>query len=175
MIGKIDITKRSNPAKFVPDHKHDYYEIYFLNSGKVLYHVDDTSFSVSPRSVVVISPGRAHQTISDEFERYLIVIYPSMLTEYQLAVLKQAEQLNSYRLSTYGFSLIETCLKQMDAISPYDANFNDKAYGIFSYIIFLIDWDMKMQTPIQTSQTHLPLNVYRIVQYLEQNFEKSFL
>lgn len=43
-------------------HRHDYYEIYYLFSGKVRYLIDDNLFDISTGDIVLINKNKLHMT-----------------------------------------------------------------------------------------------------------------
>jgi AraC-like DNA-binding protein len=55
--------------KAIDYHHHDFYEIYFLVSGKVSYIINGTNYQVSPGNIILISPDELHQPIIHEPEK----------------------------------------------------------------------------------------------------------
>ena len=53
----------NNDTKDMPKfHYHDYYEIYYLFSGKVRYLIDDNLFDINSGDIVLIKKNKLHMT-----------------------------------------------------------------------------------------------------------------
>ncbi|KQN96081.1 AraC family transcriptional regulator [Paenibacillus sp. Leaf72] len=59
----IEYMKRSEPFTMPNDHFHDYYEIYYLLSGKRIYFVHDRSYPVEQGDLIFISRQVVHKTL----------------------------------------------------------------------------------------------------------------
>ncbi|MEN8905723.1 MAG: cupin domain-containing protein [Clostridiales bacterium] len=73
---KIEIQKRTKRFTMDERHFHDYFEIYFLLSGRRYYFIENMTYAVNPGDIVFIPPNVIHKTIeagSNEHERVLIV------------------------------------------------------------------------------------------------------
>lgn len=66
-------------------HHHDFYELYYLVSGDVVYTIESKCYRVLPGDVLLISPRELHQVnIQPErsvYERYVLWISPQMIQQ----------------------------------------------------------------------------------------------
>lgn len=64
-------------------HVHPHYELYFLISGQVNYHVDPHRFALKSGDMILIRPGQPHHAeliqSKDPYERYILWLHPSYL------------------------------------------------------------------------------------------------
>ena len=58
----VEREKRKRPVNMPDMHYHNYYEIYYLISGKIRYFIGDHVYDVYPGDVVLIPPGTIHKT-----------------------------------------------------------------------------------------------------------------
>ena len=73
---------RSSKLLNIEYHNHDFYELYFLVSGKVTYYVEGRSYSLSPGDVLIVSDQEMHrpsQGGEDAYERIVIWVRPDYL------------------------------------------------------------------------------------------------
>lgn len=64
---KIEEKKFNKDTKDMPQfHCHDYYEIYYLFSGKVRYLIDDNLFDINAGDIVLINKNKLHMTKKPE-------------------------------------------------------------------------------------------------------------
>ncbi|WP_322923846.1 AraC family transcriptional regulator [Paenibacillus campi] len=70
-------------------HTHQHYELYFLISGTVHYHVEERSFALRSGDVMLIRPGQQHYAelirSDDPYERYVLWLHPSYLEQISTA------------------------------------------------------------------------------------------
>ncbi|WP_173275644.1 AraC family transcriptional regulator [Paenibacillus sp. NEAU-GSW1] len=59
----IEYVKRQEPFTMTDDHFHDYYEIYYMLSGKRIYFIQDRSYSVEQGDLVFIAKQNVHKTM----------------------------------------------------------------------------------------------------------------
>lgn len=75
--------KRDSYLMDVELHHHDFYELYYLVSGDVVYTIESKCYRVLPGDVLLISPRELHQVhIQPErsvYERYVLWISPQMI------------------------------------------------------------------------------------------------
>jgi len=63
-------------------HNHDFYEIYFLVSGRITYYVEGRSYVLSPGDVLLLSDQEMHrpsQAGEDAYERIVVWVRPEYL------------------------------------------------------------------------------------------------
>ena len=81
------IEKLEEPAttSMASSHMHDYYEIYYLSSGKRRYFVNHTLYDMDCGDVIFVNAGDIHKTQSvnsgDMYERYLITFSHDFVTK----------------------------------------------------------------------------------------------
>jgi len=59
----VEYAKRSKAFTMNDDHYHDYYEIYYMLSGKRIYFIRDRSYSVEQGDLVFINKHELHKTM----------------------------------------------------------------------------------------------------------------
>ena len=75
-----EITK---PQEALLLHKHDYYQIYYLKSGKLIHHLENNSAELKAKDVFIIPPNTPHyiQTESKDLCFYSISFMPEYITD----------------------------------------------------------------------------------------------
>ncbi len=169
----IDTITQNDTIAMPRPHDHPHYELYFLLKGTRLYLLDDVSFTVSSGSVVVVPPKLLHMTSGGNFERTLLRVFPEILTPYQVSVLQRLIAQRAYRISNATLEILRNCFQQMSDLTENDPHYDDKMFSIFSYLIFLLETDIKEQNPSPIKQKKLPLVIYQIIEYIDQNYNKK--
>lgn len=59
----VEYMKRSEPFTMSDEHYHDYYEIYYMLSGRRIYFIRDRSYSVEQGDLVFINKNELHKTM----------------------------------------------------------------------------------------------------------------
>lgn len=70
------------PAMEVEYHNHDFYEVFFLISGKVNYIIEGKSYILKPGDIVLINNNELHKPVIEpecEYERVVIWINPDFI------------------------------------------------------------------------------------------------
>ncbi len=65
-------------------HNHDFYEIYFFISGKVMYVIEGKSYRLEPGDIIIISNRELHRPVIETgeiYERIVIWVNPKYLSE----------------------------------------------------------------------------------------------
>ena len=79
---------RDDYMKEVALHHHDFYEIYFFQSGNVSYNIESRNYLLTPGDVLIISPNELHQPIFGEdrqnYERTVLWINKSFLEQFNI-------------------------------------------------------------------------------------------
>jgi AraC-like DNA-binding protein/mannose-6-phosphate isomerase-like protein (cupin superfamily) len=73
---------RSSKLLNIEYHNHDFYELYFLVSGKVTYYVEGRSYALAPGDILILSDQEMHrpsQANEDPYERIVVWIRPAYL------------------------------------------------------------------------------------------------
>ncbi|MGM0880185.1 MAG: helix-turn-helix domain-containing protein [Bacillota bacterium] len=78
----VEYMKRSEPFTMADDHYHDYYEIYYMLSGKRIYFIRDRSYSVEQGDIVFINKHELHKTMhaGDAAHERVIVHFDDTMT-----------------------------------------------------------------------------------------------
>ncbi len=77
------IKEITRPQEALSPHKHDYYQIYYLKSGKLIHHLDKDSAKLKAGDVFIIPPNLPHyiETSSKDVCFYSISFMPGYITE----------------------------------------------------------------------------------------------
>ncbi|NIK76205.1 YesN/AraC family two-component response regulator [Paenibacillus castaneae] len=81
----VEYMKRSEPFTMADEHYHDYYEIYYMLSGKRIYFIRDRTYSVEQGDLVFINKNELHKTMQTgeaSHERVIIHLDDSMLQQH---------------------------------------------------------------------------------------------
>lgn len=55
-------------------HRHDFYEVLYLNKGSGIHSIDDNQYEISPPCVFFLSPGQAHAlSLSSDIEGFIFL------------------------------------------------------------------------------------------------------
>ncbi len=75
------ITEVTNPRESLSLHKHEYYQIYYLKSGRLIHHLEASSAELKARDVFIIPPNLPHfiQPVSKEICFYSISFMPEYI------------------------------------------------------------------------------------------------
>ena len=76
------ISQNTDPSCF-PVHSHAQLEIVLCNSGRHGYAIDGNTLSLTPGSLIAISPGVPHRVLvgEEDYDRYSVIIHPSLLPQ----------------------------------------------------------------------------------------------
>ena len=80
---EFHIKEITKPQEALSLHKHAYYQIYYLKSGKLIHHLASGSAQLKARDVFIIPPNLPHyiETVSKDVCFYSISFMPEFLTE----------------------------------------------------------------------------------------------
>lgn len=73
---------KDEPRLEVEYHNHDFFEIYFLISGKVNYVVEGKNYNLKPNDIIIISDTELHKPLIEEgciYERMVLWVNPSFI------------------------------------------------------------------------------------------------
>jgi YesN/AraC family two-component response regulator len=118
---KIEIQKRTEGFTMNERHFHDYFEIYYLISGRRYYFIEDMTYAINPGDLVFIPPSVIHKTIeagSNEHERILITFQSSYfddLANEQGNILDDIFNSNNYiyKFKPHKQNFIENIIKKI--------------------------------------------------------------
>lgn len=77
----VEYMKRSAPFTMEDDHYHDYYEIYYMLSGKRIYFIRDRTYSIEQGDLVFIRKHELHKTMQtgDSSHERLIIHFDDIM------------------------------------------------------------------------------------------------
>ncbi len=168
----IDKLTQKETTEMTKPHSHLHYEIYFLLKGVRIYLLDGISFKVEPNSVVVVPPNLLHMTNGGDFERYLIKIAPKLLTDYQKEVFSLFFDKKCHKISSNTMAVLNNCFQQMFSLEA-SIHYEEKMLSIFSYIVFILEKDLKAQHSYAVDTKNMPPVIFRIIEYINENYTNN--
>lgn len=115
-------------------HMHDYYEIYYLISGKRRYFINHTLYDIDCGDVILIDKGDIHRTqaidIGEKYERYLIHFSPELIEKInplfpaeELLKCFEAKKLHIAAPNMHNFNSL---LRKLENECRYEDEFNQQ-------------------------------------------------
>ncbi|WP_373229063.1 helix-turn-helix domain-containing protein [Cohnella sp.] len=179
----IEYVKRASPYNMQSNHFHPYYEVYLLLSGKRVYFIKDSTYSVEAGDLVFINKHEVHKTlnagesgherivihfddrfISDVFKQHASLLLSPF--DHQSPIVRlppdNREQLNS---------LIKRMLRELrDKPAGYELFFSQAITDLLlmcsRYVVSSIPPESVYVTPIHRK-------ISEVVRYLNANFGES--
>ncbi len=121
---RIERIKAYNPGTSRRYHYHDFYELYYLNSGERFYFVKDKTYHIKKGTLVLVKPFDIHYTTSyakQNYDRYLISFSNEYLTSFTGASGLESQFLECFhkdiaiiKLNMQEQHYVETVLKFME-------------------------------------------------------------
>ena len=100
-----------------PLHRHDFYFVLFVASGKGQHVIDFESYEVGRQSVFFMRPGQVHELILEEGSTgYLIQFtldFHALKESSSIQLLRKAGKTNHYKIHSEGFSKMDSILAAM--------------------------------------------------------------
>lgn len=113
-------------------HMHDYYEIYYLSSGKRRYFINHTLYDIDCGDVILVNKGDIHRTqigaSGEKYERYLIHFSQELVDK--IDPLIPAEELlkcfntKKLHISAPNMHNFNSLVRKLESESRYDDEFN---------------------------------------------------
>lgn len=159
-------SRREDSGDMGSYHCHNFYELYYLESGQREYLIEKNTYTVNPGYFVLIKPHVMHQTFGGAFTRRLVHFGLDFLKPYISGVML------SDILSVFDISVIipdsehsETVAKYWDIIESAQAMGNEvgSAMALASLLSFL---NMYKNQPLPTQNDSL---IDKITDYIEKN------
>lgn len=127
-------------------HMHDYYEIYYLISGKRRYFINHTLYDIDCGDVIFISSGDIHRTqaidIGEKYERYLIHFSKELVDMieplFPSGELLQCFEAKKLHIAAPNMHNFNSLLRKLENECRYDDEFN-KQLSIVHFIELLIN------------------------------------
>ena len=162
------------PAQFTM-HTHTYAEVYFFLSGRGIFHIEGSTYPLSPGDILLMRPVEAHYIELDTtvpYERIVINFDPLLISQLdpEGSMLipfyeRKAGKRNLYRQGS-DFEKRWEFLREM-------VNFNGNRATYLAYLILLlhsISHDYR-NTPPQTAEQDTI--EYRIIRYINKNLHEE--
>ena len=177
----IERIKSDNELNMIYMHNHEYYELYFLVSGKKSFFSQTSLIRLEKNSLIVTRPYDLHKFEGGPYERVLISISKEYLSPQQCDFL---DSLNADRLSIY---FNEKSMKKIDlALNRLNATYEDVTKPdqeiqislYFGYLLLLIKLYGKkiLNAPSDNNASKVvPITptILKVIDYLKQHFNEK--
>lgn len=155
-------------------HTHTNAEVFYFVSGKAVYHVEGSAYTLQPGDILLMRPAEAHYVEQDRtlpYERICLNFDTGILTalDPEKALLRPFFDREPGKRNLYRTSASDECRGYLDNIlnSP-----NDRFKAVANLILLLRELDrqfVKDNASIAQSDTL----EYRIVRFINQNLQKE--
>jgi len=176
----FSIANQTFQASMAKNHSHDYYEIYYLYSGKRKYFIKDNIYTINNGQLVFINRNDLHRTIdagARECERLLINFKPAFFMPCEKGRFE-----NLIFIFTKGLNVLELSIKDQVYIEELFFKINSEIHGknfgfeeiILSLLIQLLVFSARFAvshslSPYRASDPRLE-KVLEIVQYINIHY-----
>lgn len=169
---------RQDPGEFTPFimHTHTTAEIFYFISGKAVYHVEGSTYSLQPGDLLIMRPGEAHYVKQDDqapYERICLNFEVDLLSglDPENTVLhpfydREAGKRNLYRTVNTPDDICRTYLDNI-LDSP-----NDRLKALAN-LMLLLQQIGTMFKRADTAQKQPDTIENQIIRYINQNLEKA--
>lgn len=155
------------------NHYHDYYEIYYLESGERYHIMQDSLYTMQPGELILFSPYVLHRSFGDEnvpFKR-LVLYFNDFEIESQ--ELKQAldEGNGMYHLEAKNQKAIHRLLESL-ATEQYDPSRFRKGYmhTLLNMLLFSIILQVHKEEPAKKEQFD---RMHQIIRYIHNHYQEE--
>lgn len=77
MLFQVELFDANRHFKVSYPHRHDFYEILYLNNGSGIHIIDSNEYLIKPPCIFFLSPGQAHKLdLSHDIEGYIFLFAP---------------------------------------------------------------------------------------------------
>ncbi len=174
------------PSKDVEPHKHDFYEIYFINSGIISYTVEGKVYKLRPEDILLINRYDLHGPKLDKtavYDRILLWISREYLQELSTpdtdlsTCFKQAWGCgrNLLRLNQEALGQFKETLAKLER-AYFSSNFGDdiKLRCYFSELLVLLN-RIFLNIPEEDVEDDIKTNklIDEVLVYINENLEKD--
>ena len=167
-------------------HNHDFFEIYFLRTGKVTYIIEGKSYKLRPGDIILINNKELHKPVVEEgetYERIVIWVDPDFVEKQgtygtNLSMCFESSAKNHYNLLRPGIEVqksIENIIKKFEVISSnvsYGSNILKEIYltELIIYLnrAYLNTFEEEIETDIEYNE-----KISSIVRYINDNLHKD--
>ena len=156
-------------------HAHDWYEIYFFESGEIQYYIEDQTFLMVAGDMLVIPPGKMHRIVTvNESVTYSRMVV-DLSEEYVKRLMRVVGGHFVFRgVTHYHFSTGDEESRIKDLLSSFLTMEADEA-GVLSrdatVTLLLIHLDRLMkQAPVREAKEH---QLAQVIRYINANYTRD--
>ncbi|WP_028612030.1 AraC family transcriptional regulator [Paenibacillus harenae] len=178
----VEYRKRSEPYTMMDDHYHDYYEIYYMLSGRRIYFIRDRSYSVEQGDLIFIRKHELHKTIQsgeDAHERIILHFDDAFLSrlagphaDFLLTPFRQPS--NLIRLPRQTQLAIEQILRRLVAeIAQKPTGYELIPSGALSDLLLTASRHLQQheQAPLHL-ETPMHAKISEVIRYINAHFDE---
>lgn len=170
---QVESLSYNNPYDFHQLHRHDYFEVVFVQSGNGYHNIDFKRFDISAGNIYIIYPGQVHLMNRGDAEG-LLIQFRKDIFEY-IHPLKHYHFYNrasEIEVSESLFSHLYDLCQRINAIYQQKADMNMVRHKAFSYLqIILICLLEQQHELINNNKGHQTLSHY--LSLLEGNITEN--
>lgn len=155
-------------------HTHTTAEVFYFISGKAVYHVEGSAYTLQPGDILLMRPAEAHYVEQDSnlpYERICLNFDTDILTalDPQKTILRPFYEREPGQRNLYRTGTSDVCRSYLDNMldSP-----DDRFKAVANLILLLGELD-KLYARENTSANQPDTLEYRIVQFINQNLHKE--
>jgi YesN/AraC family two-component response regulator len=179
MLGFIDIEKREVKTKFnMSDFQsHDFFELYFLLSGKREVFIENKLFNLSGGTMCVIAPYSVHKTEGDAYVRLNLYIAEQLLNKDEKNFLLELSHKSAFSLTDQQTEFISLLLQTASEAKIANASLRANYLSTFAKtaISYLSTQTLSPLTPssIAASRSYTNTTILQIVSYINENYREN--
>lgn len=173
--------KSDNELNMTYMHNHEYYELYFLMSGKKLFFSQTSLIKLEKNSLIVTRPYDLHKFEGGPYDRILVCISKEYLST------PQCNLLDSLSANTLSVQFNDKAMKKLDfALTRLNSAYEDVTKAdqeirislYFSYLLLLINLYGKKIHNLPSENKGLksvPITptILKVIDYLKENFNQK--
>ncbi len=142
----VEQLQESASTSMASSHMHDFYEIYYLISGKRRYFINHTLYDIDCGDVILVSKGDIHRTqvldAGEKYERYLVHFSPELINKIDPLfpteeLLKCFEQ-KKLHIAAPNMHNFNSLLRKLENECRYEDEFNQQL-AIIHFVELLIN------------------------------------
>ena len=178
-MGKVVFEHSSRKGQMFEGHHHQEIEVYFLVSGQRYYYIDNQTYLVMPRDLVVIREDLPHRVFSagyGQFERYIIYIDRKFVSE---NLTSEAAQIlfNIFDSDTFVYRLqnpakIESLYRKMyteGLAKPKGADGRKMLTELASELLDEVSASLNEYSPTHAKTSYVNKNILQIAAFINQS------
>jgi len=176
MFIDIEYRKYEKKANMFDYHAHDFFEIYYLVSGRRTYYIGNEIYTLEQGSLVIIPPYLLHKTEGDAYERYLITFDEEYLLKKDKSIIEFCKQKdvmvfdkNHYKDIELYFSNINQEFKAKK--NHYELFIESELSKLFVYIFRISKDNIKPHFSLHSEKQNSM--IMKITYYINNNLDKD--